>query len=75
VRSGRVTLSKQSVTLTVDEAYRSDRQGVKIVRIDPSKMEEIGVSTGDFVRIKRARGLKRSQSFGPSGVMTWVQTR
>jgi len=27
------------VTLTVDEAYRSDRQGVKIVRIDPSKME------------------------------------
>jgi len=48
-------LSKQSVTLTVDEAYRSDRQGVKIVRIDPSKMEEIGVSTGDFVRIKSQR--------------------
>jgi len=48
-------LSKQSVTLTVDEAYRSDRQGVKIVRIDPSKMEEIGVSTGDFVRIKGQR--------------------
>jgi AAA family ATPase, CDC48 subfamily len=48
-------LSKQSVTLTVDEAYRSDRQGVKIVRIDPSKMEEIGVGTGDFVRIKGQR--------------------
>ena len=48
-------MSKQSVTLTVDEAYRSDRQGVKIVRIDPSKMEEIGVSTGDFVRIKSQR--------------------
>jgi AAA family ATPase, CDC48 subfamily len=48
-------LSKQSVTLTVDEAYRSDRQGVKIVRIDPSKMEEIGVGTGDFVRIKSQR--------------------
>ncbi|MDT7867744.1 MAG: CDC48 family AAA ATPase [Acidianus sp.] len=48
-------MSKQSVTLTVDEAYRSDRQGVKIVRIDPSKMEEIGVSTGDFVRIKGQR--------------------
>jgi transitional endoplasmic reticulum ATPase len=43
------------VTLTVDEAYRSDRQGVKIVRIDPSKMEEIGVGTGDFVRIKGQR--------------------
>ncbi|MFP3307825.1 MAG: hypothetical protein RXN29_01490, partial [Acidilobus sp.] len=43
------------MTLTVDEAYRSDRQGVKIVRIDPSKMEEIGVSTGDFVRIKSQR--------------------
>ena len=48
-------MSKQSVTLTVDEAYRSDRQGVKIVRIDPSKMEEIGVGTGDFVRIKGQR--------------------
>jgi transitional endoplasmic reticulum ATPase len=48
-------LSKQSVTLTVDEAYRSDRQGVKIVRIDPSKMEEIGVGTGDFVRVKGQR--------------------
>jgi AAA family ATPase, CDC48 subfamily len=48
-------LSKQSVTLTVDEAYRSDRQGVKIVRIDPSKMDEIGVSTGDFVRVKSQR--------------------
>ncbi|MFP3318962.1 MAG: AAA family ATPase, partial [Acidilobus sp.] len=48
-------MSKQSVTLTVDEAYRSDRQGVKIVRIDPSKMEEIGVGTGDFVRIKSQR--------------------
>jgi len=48
-------LSKQSVTLTVDEAYRSDRQGVKIVRIDPSKMEEIEVGTGDFVRIKGQR--------------------
>jgi transitional endoplasmic reticulum ATPase len=43
------------VTLTVDEAYRSDRQGVKIVRIDPSKMEEIEVGTGDFVRIKGQR--------------------
>ncbi len=48
-------MSNQSVTLTVDEAYRSDRQGVKIVRIDPSKMEEIGVGTGDFVRIKGQR--------------------
>ena len=48
-------MSKQSVTLTVDEAYRSDRQGVKIVRIDPSKMEEIEVGTGDFVRIKGQR--------------------
>ncbi|MFP3161725.1 MAG: CDC48 family AAA ATPase [Acidilobus sp.] len=48
-------MSKQSTTLTVDEAYRSDRQGVKIVRIDPSKMEEIGVGTGDFVRIKGQR--------------------
>jgi transitional endoplasmic reticulum ATPase len=55
MRSRRATLSKQSVTLTVDEAYRSDRQGVKIVRIDPSKMEEIGVGTGDFVRIKGQR--------------------
>ena len=48
-------MSKQSVTLTVDEAYRSDRQGVKIVRIDPSKMDEIGVGTGYFVRIKGQR--------------------
>jgi Cell division protein 48 (CDC48), N-terminal domain. len=67
-------LSKQSVTLTVDEAYRSDRQGVKIVRIDPSKMEEIGVSTGDFVRIKSQRA-ETVAVVWPLRVMTWVQTR
>ena len=43
-------------TLTVDEAYRTDPPGKKIVRIDPSVMEALGLHTGDFVKVKGDHG-------------------
>ncbi|ADL19616.1 Cell division control protein 48, AAA family [Acidilobus saccharovorans 345-15] len=45
----------QSVTLTVEEAYRSDRPGRKIVRISDSAMERLGIETGDFVLIRSSK--------------------
>ncbi len=48
-------MTGKSVILVVEEAYRSDQPGRKIVRIDPDKMEEIGVGPGSFVRIKSQR--------------------
>ena len=45
-------MGSKSITLVVEEAYRSDQPGRKIVRIDPDKMEEIGIGPGSFVRIR-----------------------
>ncbi|AMD31064.1 CDC48 family AAA ATPase [Acidilobus sp. 7A] len=51
-------MSSQSVTLTVEEAYRSDRPGRKIVRISDSTMRKLGIETGDFVLIKSPKAIE-----------------